>query len=289
MEEKIIIVCFCVFGEAAARRCEARDGLVEEDHVDGRGRQVGEWTCEACGRPVAQAEGVTTAAAVRAHARQAGHGQASVRRVTPSGAVHRWRTEAEREREREKAEERALRAEERRRWAELRTEGQGRRTNRIASPKRSALPVAPTPPHVWPALGGLCAVVLGFILLEVGGEAGRCARHSGSESNHMFAFESCSHALGNASAFEVFAGRVGGWVLLAGIMSLVIAVVLWVRHHIAPGDRMQFSIVVLLAVISTGRQLRRNARGSSSSAQRRRAPRGRGYGDGDVNDDGGYW
>ncbi len=57
---------------------------------------------------MAQAEGVTTAAAVRVHSREAGHDQASVRRVTPSGIVQRWRTEADRERRR--AEERASQA-----------------------------------------------------------------------------------------------------------------------------------------------------------------------------------
>ncbi|MFJ9684667.1 hypothetical protein ACIRRX_03120 [Streptomyces bacillaris] len=60
---------------------------------------------------MAQAEGVTTAAAVRVHAREAEHDQASVRRVTPSGIVQRWRTEADRERRR--AEERASQAQRR--------------------------------------------------------------------------------------------------------------------------------------------------------------------------------
>jgi len=245
--------------------------------------------CEACGRPVTQDEGMTTAAAVRAHARQAGHDQASVRRVMPSGTVQRWRTEAEREREREreKAKEQALGAEERRRWAALRTEGRGRWANRSTPAKNSALPVAPTPPHVWLALGGLGAVVLGFVLRVAGGEAGWCATHPDSEGNNTFASESCSYILADASAFEVFAGHVWGWVLIAGIVSLAVAAVLWVRHHIAPGERVQFSAAILLAVTSTGKQLRRNARGSSSSTLRWRAPRGDGYGGGGVSDGGG--
>lgn len=51
----------------------------------------------------------------------------------------------------------------------------------------------------------------------------------------MFASASCSCILANASAFAVIAGHVSGWVLVASIVSLVVAAVLWVRHPIAPG------------------------------------------------------
>ncbi|WP_326615293.1 hypothetical protein OG949_41080 (plasmid) [Streptomyces scopuliridis] len=176
-----------------------------------------------------------------------------------SGTVYRWRTEAERE----EAEERALRAEERRRLAQ---EEAGRAT----SGKSRTRPV--TTSHVWLALGGLGAVVLGFVVQLVGGEAGWCvAKHPDSMGSN---FESCSYILANASAFEVIAGHLWGWVLLAGIVSLLAAAVLWVRHHIAPGERAQFVAVILLVVSTVGGK----ARGSSSSAQRWRAPPGGGYG-----------
>ncbi|GAB7110638.1 hypothetical protein JCM4814A_89550 [Streptomyces phaeofaciens JCM 4814] len=57
------------------------------------------WTCEACGRPVAQSDGETTAAAVRKHAREARHRAASVRRQKPGGITQRWRVPEDRERE----------------------------------------------------------------------------------------------------------------------------------------------------------------------------------------------
>jgi hypothetical protein len=95
---------------------------------------------------------------------------------------------------------------------------------------------------VWPALGGLGAVVVGFVLVI-------------------------------------------GWVVFAGVVLLVTAAVLWVRHHVAPGDRRQFCVAVLLAAAFTGRQARRGVRGSSSSVVRWRAPRGGGHG-GDAGDGG---
>lgn len=191
-----------------------------------------EWTCEACGQPVAQTEGLTTAAAVRAHARHVGHDQASVRRVLPSGKVQRWRTEAEREQQR--AKERALRAEEQRRRAMSRTERQGSWDDRSVSAKSLTLPALSMPQPEWLALGGLGAVLLGFLLQAAGYEASWCTRHPDSDGYNMRVSGSCSDILANASAFEVFAGHVWFWVLFAGVISLVTAAVLWVRHQIAP-------------------------------------------------------
>jgi hypothetical protein len=71
---------------------------------------MGTWICETCGEPAPQNEGETTGAAVRRHARSAGHPPAGVSRQTPGGAVQRWRTPEEREREREWAKEKAERA-----------------------------------------------------------------------------------------------------------------------------------------------------------------------------------
>jgi hypothetical protein len=71
---------------------------------------VDTWTCEARGGPVPQSEGETAGAAVRRHARTAGHPPASVSRQQPGGVVQRWRTPEERERERERAAETAERA-----------------------------------------------------------------------------------------------------------------------------------------------------------------------------------
>ncbi|MGJ3558771.1 hypothetical protein ACR6C2_07085 [Streptomyces sp. INA 01156] len=88
----------------------------------------------------------------------------------------------------------------------------------------------------------------------------------------MFASASCSCILANASAFAVIAGHVSGWVLVASIVSLVVAAVLWVRHPIAPGERTQFSVGILLAAVSTGRQLRRNTRPVILNAAVARSP-----------------
>lgn len=193
-----------------------------------------EWTCEACGQPVAQAEGLTTAAAVRAHASKVGHDQASVRRVLPSGTMQRWRTEDEREQQR--AKERVVRAEEQPRRALLQTERRGSWEDRSSSARRWALPELAMPTPEWLGLGGLGAVLLGILLKAVGYEAGYCATHPHSDGYNMRVPGSCLEILANASGFEVLAGHVWGWVLLAGVMSLVAAAVLWVRHQIAPMD-----------------------------------------------------
>lgn len=206
------------------------DGHYDYDADEGAA-QV-EWTCEACGQPVAQTEGLTTAAAVRAHASKAGHDQASVRRVLPSGTVQRWRTEAEREQQR--AKEPALRAEEQPRRATLQAEGRGSWKHRSSSARSWALPELAMPTPEWLGLGGLGAVLLGILLYAVGYEAGYCAANPQSDGYNMRVSGSCLEILSNASGFEVFAGHVWGWVLLAGVMSLVGAAVLWVRHQISP-------------------------------------------------------
>lgn len=52
--------------------------------------------CEACGDAVPRSDGETTAAAVRRHARAAGHSEASVRREMPGGVKQRWRAPGDR-------------------------------------------------------------------------------------------------------------------------------------------------------------------------------------------------
>lgn len=156
-----------------------------------------------------------------------------MRRVLPSGTMQRWRTEAEREQHR--AKERAARAEEQARRTPLQTERLSNWEDRSSSSRSWALPdVMPTPE--WLGLGGLGAVLLAIFLSAVGYEAGYCAAHPHSDGYNMRVPGSCIEILATASEFGVVAGHAWAWVLLAGVISLVAAAVLWVRHHIAPMD-----------------------------------------------------
>lgn len=193
-----------------------------------------EWTCEACGQPVAQPKGLTVSAAVLAHALKVGHDQANVRRVLLSGTVQRWITEAEREQQ--KVKEGALRAEEQACQETLLTERRGSWQDWSSSARSWLLPELPMPTPEWLGLGGLGAVLLGLFLSAVGNDAGWCARHPGSDGHNMRVSGACVDVLANASVFEIFAGHVCFWVLLAGVISLVAAAVLWVRRQIAPVD-----------------------------------------------------
>lgn len=117
----------------------------------------------------------------------------------------------------------------------LQTERLSNWEDRSSSSRSWALPdVMPTPE--WLGLGGLGAVLLAIFLSAVGYEAGYCAAHPHSDGYNMRVPGSCIEILATASEFEVVAGHAWAWVLLAGVISLIAAAVLWVRHHIAPMD-----------------------------------------------------
>lgn len=98
------------------------------------------------------------------------------------------------------------------------------------------MPELAMPVHGCLGMGGLGAFLLGCLLSAVGSEAGWCARHPHSDGYNMRASGSCAEILTKASEFEVFAGHIWGWVLLAGVMSLAAGALLWARHQIAsPG------------------------------------------------------
>ncbi|MGX1727964.1 hypothetical protein ACWIGE_14985 [Streptomyces diastaticus] len=198
-----------------------------------------DWRCEACGAAVAQPEGTTTAAAVRDHARAERHAPASVRRVLASGAEQRWRTEEDRARD---AERRAREAEPVPHAQAPATEPRPMRPQesppRPEKRKNSARapwsgPLAPEKGSLYPlfAVVGLGAIVLGFLLYLVGGEAGWCYRHPDDGGHHVHASQGCSTILRSSSWIEVFAGAAAVWVFLAGIASLMVAVLLLVARE----------------------------------------------------------
>lgn len=77
----------------------------------------------------------------------------------------------------------------------------------------------------------MAAIVLSFLLYLVGGEAGWCYRYPDDGGHHVHASQGCSTTLRSSSWIEVFAGAAAVWVFLAGIASLIVAVLLLVAHE----------------------------------------------------------
>ncbi|MCG5119584.1 hypothetical protein MA546_12520 [Streptomyces sp. T7(2022)] len=162
-----------------------------------------------------------------------------MQRVLASGAEQRWRTEEDRARDAER------RARETEHVPHAQTPAREPRPRRPPeSPPRPEKrkdsarapwsgPLAPEKDSLYPlfAVVGLGAIVLGFFLVAVGGEAGWCYHHPDDGGYHVHASQDCSTILRSSSWIEVFAGAAGVWVFLTGIVSLIVAALLLVVHE----------------------------------------------------------
>lgn len=203
------------------------------------------WKCAKCGEAITLTNGEQIPEATRRHSRRAAHAWTGAHRTLPSGTVQRWLTPDERADQAEKA-TRGGAARERTAHKQPHqapapatgggwTEGPG--FGRLQRKQPRPVLGNPSPAYRQPqpegvpslvGLAGLATLISGFTMMSLDGETGWCLDHPDDEGHHMRASRDCPSILADATAFETFAGYVGGWLVLGGVLALIAALMLYV-------------------------------------------------------------